>query len=98
MYQTDPLALKDACRGISARCDLNTPWTVSPMNAMSPFGGTDNKITNDQMIKNLSTVAVSGPTWDSQPVFAWTEQWKDAPHFGHPQVFNFGYETFKPDY
>jgi len=89
-YQTDPLSLKDACRGISARCDLNDPWVGNnTLNGWSPFGGIDCKLTNDVFIKQQTTLAVAGPTWQSQPVFAWTEEWKYWPHWSHPTVFAF---------
>jgi len=96
-YQKDPLALQDACRGISARCDLNVPWATSnTMNGWSPFGATDAKMTDEQLIKSYTTQAVSGPTWDDQPPFAWTGQWADVTHHGHPQVFAFDWVGFTP--
>lgn len=38
----------------------------------------------------------SGPTWDSQPPFAWTEEWQTVPHYGHPEVFDFEFITVSP--
>jgi len=95
-YQTDPLALHDACRGISARCDLNPPWAQNTMNGYSPFGAIDSKITTNAMIYNMESTAVSGPTWDSQPPFAWTNQFPNYPNFGQPKLFAFKFETMKP--
>jgi len=98
-YQTDPLSESDACRGISARCDLNTPWAVNgTLNGWAAFGGIDSKITDNLLIQQMTAWAVSGPTWDSQPVFAWTNTWATVPHFGMPQVYNFYWEFMTPDY
>lgn len=88
-YQTDPLSLWDACRGISARCDLNTPWSNNTMNGMNAFGAIDSKITNNILIKDLTAWVISGPTWDSQPPFAWTNAWANVLHPGMPQVYDF---------
>jgi len=95
-YQTDPLSLKDACRGISARCDLNAPWVTGTMNSYGAFGGIDNKLTTSAMSPTRASMAVCGPTWDAQPPFAWTEQWQYVPHNGMPQVFAFEYEVMTP--
>jgi len=91
-YQTDPLSLQDACRGISARCDLNPPWASNPLNTyFPPFGGMDSKVTEFSMAQEMITEAVCGPTWDSQAVFAWTNQFPEAafPRYGHPSFFAF---------
>jgi len=90
-FQTDPLSLGDACRGVAARCDLNQPWSNNTLVSWSPFGGIDTKVTSDTLIKTQTTMAICGPTWDSQPVFAWTEEWKYYPHFDHPEVFAFSF-------
>jgi len=95
-YQNDPLSLQDACRGISARCDLNTPWTENTLNGFSAFGAIDGKMTDSDKSKRMESKAISGPTWDSQPPFAWTEQWKYVPHYGQPKLFAFEFETMKP--
>jgi len=95
-YQIDPLSLHDACRGISARCDLNPPWAPNTLNSYSAFGGVDSKITEASISNVMKTLAVSGPTWDAQAVFAWTNQWKYYPHFGHPNVFNFPWVYLQP--
>jgi len=95
-WQTDPLSLHDACKSISARCDLNPPWATATLNNYSAFGATDAKITDNIMITSLQTLAVNGPTWDSQPPFAWTREWSAVPHFGHPHVFAFNWETIQP--
>jgi hypothetical protein len=98
-YQTDPLSLGDACRGISARCDLNTPWaTNGTLNGWAAFGGIDSKITNNLLIKQMAAWAVCGPTWDNQPVFAWTKTWASVPHYGMPVVYDFTWELLSPDF
>eukprot|EP01123_Difflugia_compressa_P005486 TRINITY_DN172_c0_g1_i5.p1 TRINITY_DN172_c0_g1~~TRINITY_DN172_c0_g1_i5.p1 ORF type:complete len:523 (+),score=92.62 TRINITY_DN172_c0_g1_i5:74-1642(+) len=88
-YQSDPLSLQDACRGISARCDLNVPWANNTLNSYSAFGGIDSKITSNILASKQQAWVVSGPTWDSQPPFAWTKQWNDVPHYGQADVFDF---------
>lgn len=96
-YQNDPLSLHDACRGISARCDLNVPWaTNNTMNGWSAFGGIDCKITDNIRSADMIAEAVSGPTWEFQPPFAWTNQWTSVPSFGQPKVFAFDFETMSP--
>jgi len=40
-------------------------------------------------VKKGITKAVNGPTWDSQPVFAWTEEWSDIYSGGMVKVFDF---------
>jgi len=96
-FQNDPFSLQDACRGISARCDLNTPWTpAGSLNGWSAFGGIDCKVTNSKMTPQLHSKAVSGPTWDNQPPFAWTDTWVQTPSYGQPKVFDFDFETMRP--
>jgi len=95
-WQTDPLALKDACRGISARCDLNPPWVVNSLNGYVAFGAIDCKVTDSTLVKKLESEAVSGPTWESQPPFAWTNEWKNVPHYGQPLLFAFQFENMSP--
>lgn len=96
-FQTDPLSLRDACRGISARCDLNTPWSNNTLNGFSAFGGIDSKITDNILIQNHTCWAVNGPSWDNQPPFAWTDTWKHVPHYGMPDLFDFTFQIM-PDF
>jgi len=95
-YQSDPLSLKDACRGISARCDLNTPWSENTLNSMTAFGGIDSKITDNLLVPKLVSTSVTGPTWDSQPPFAWTRQWSTVPKFGLPIIYAFDFVQMSP--
>jgi len=97
-WQTDPLSLHDACRGISARCDLNPPWASATLNGYSAFGATDSKITDEKLSRSMSSTAVCGPTWDSQPPFAWTRQWQYVPQYGLPHLYAFNWETMKPQF
>jgi len=97
-YQTDPLSLHDACRGISARCDLNPPWAKDTLNDYSPFGGVDSKVSSNWLSSTQTSEIVCGPTWKSQPVFAWTNEWPSSvyPHWGQPAVFNFDWISIAP--
>ncbi|XP_077509296.1 putative phospholipase B-like 2 [Amblyomma americanum] len=76
---------------ISSRYDLIDPsgkYDVPGMHRRS-VGGIDMKLTNYSMFKSLEFVGISGPTWDSQPVFQWsTSGFKDS-HNGHPDRWNF---------
>jgi len=93
-YQNDPLSLQDACKQIAARCDLNTPWSNNTLNGFSAFGAIDTKVTDEILMKTTMTSSeiICGPTWDSQPPFAWTSQWANAgPHFGTPNIFAYDF-------
>jgi hypothetical protein len=93
-YQTDPNSLKDACRGIAARCDLNTPWDAKgTLNGVAAFGAIDCKVGSSEWIPLRQSLIVAGPTWDTQPPFAWTKRWATVPHFGQPTVFAFDWVT-----
>jgi len=101
-WQTDPLSLGDACRGIAARCDLNSPTpcstAIKTLNGASAFGAIDGKITSNELSTTLSADIISGPSWDSQPPFAWTRQWKNKTHLGLPSLFNFSWLNKKPQF
>ncbi|XP_003386071.2 PREDICTED: putative phospholipase B-like 2 [Amphimedon queenslandica] len=97
-FQFDPLS---ACNctppysgeyAISARSDLNPANGTYPIPALKRrcHGGTDNKLTNSEMVKSLSCLATSGPTHSQQPVFKWsTSGFQDTPPLGHPDEFDF---------
>jgi len=90
-WQTDPLSLGNACNSISSRCDLNPP-ELGP----AAFGGIDAKLSDFKHVPYLLTKAVMGPTWDSQPVFAWTSEWDDVAHYGEVQVYDFEFVDMQP--
>ena len=48
------------------------------------------------MSKTRTSNAVAGPTWDSQPVFAWTDEWSYIAHYGQVQVYDFTYIEMAP--
>ncbi|KAL9980614.1 hypothetical protein ACROYT_G009222 [Oculina patagonica] len=91
---------------ISARSDLNPADGYYPFSLLGHrnHGATDCKVTSSGLFnfKNasfpytpLSCIAVSGPTYDQQPVFRWsTSGWKRP--MGHPDGWNFKPEKFTP--
>ncbi|XP_062613550.1 citron Rho-interacting kinase-like, partial [Saccostrea cucullata] len=100
---TPPYSAENA---ISARCDLNPADGKYPFGALGhrSHGGTDMKLTNSAMFKDLQFVAISGPTYDQLPPFQWSlVDFRDTtPHIGQPDVFKFdpimfdGTTDFKP--
>ena len=101
-WQSDPLSLGDACRGISARCDLNDPLvtqaqgcrTNTTMNGFSAFGAIDGKVVDDVLMASLTTIAVAGPSWQDQPPFAWTTTWANISCIECPRVYAFDWRSF----
>jgi len=97
-WQNDPLSAKGyegpeepraPENAIAARYDLH-PWP----NVTRAFGNTDGKICAARGCLALRFDAVSGPTADQQPAFAWRGRWADSPHYGQPEVFDFGWVSF----
>jgi len=83
-YKNDPLSGGDPGNAISSRFDLE-PFG----NNSIPFGGVDSKITSFKMFnKELSCIAISGPTDQSLPPFSW-ENWSYIPHPGQPETWQF---------
>ena len=39
--------------------------------------------------------AVSGPTYESQPIFWWSNAWNSVPHKELPLVYNFDFVEMK---
>lgn len=94
----DPLAIGDACNGISARCDLN-PFQHESYDC---FGAIDAKIAEWRPSSDdLSFSAVSAPTRShGAPAFSWSsvdttvDGCKPHEHVGHPDTFDFGWHVF----
>lgn len=83
-YRNDPLSLGSPANAISSRFDLTTS---------NPFivGGIDSKITSSALLAENACFAISGPSHQSLPPFAWVGPWASFPHIGQPTVFNFNY-------
>merc|ERR1712232_786833 len=100
--RTDPLAVGNACNGISARCDLN-PIASDDFDC---FGAIDIKVATSRLFdmatnSSLAFYATMAPSWndmDNAP-FRWSQQGqgcKQYAHTGQPDKCNFTMFTF-PD-
>ena len=59
------------------------------------LGNTDAKMVGRADVLAMRLEAVSGPTHDDQPPFAWTAKTDGlAPHYGQPALFNFSWTVF----
>lgn len=98
-YLHDPLSQCQQCdprpnaeNAIAARSDLNPANGSYPFYALTrrPHGATDVKLTNRTLFQKMQFWAISGPTYDQQPVFRWsTSGFDDVKHDGHPDVWDF---------
>ncbi|KAK8808636.1 hypothetical protein WA158_008537 [Blastocystis sp. Blastoise] len=82
-----------ASLAISCRGDLNDPNGTYPLKGMG-WGNhvnTDGKIISKQLFeKQYASQIISGPTHQGLPPFQWsTSLFKDLPHEGLPDIFNF---------
>jgi hypothetical protein len=91
-FPNDPSASNPG-EGISARYDLES----KTLNNLS--GGIDCKVTNFELAKTLTSVAVSGPTNENNRnliPFDWTKINKNIKREGVPTKFNFPYILMSP--
>jgi len=110
-FQHDPLSTQ-GCTGnppssaenaIAARDDLNPASGVYPIGALGhrDHAAIDAKYTSYSHMTapgGMVAVAVSGPTWDQQPVFAWSTTTPDIaalPHEGQPDSWAMPWVTLK---
>ena len=98
-FKNDPLSRCDCSPpysgeyAIAARSDLNDPKGRYPFGALSfrPHGAIDVKITNADLLPKLEMVATSGPTYEQQPPFQWSNtKIVGVRHTGQPNLFKFG--------
>jgi hypothetical protein len=88
--QTNKNIMKtDHLNTISPRYDLSTHSDLR-----RPAGGIDTKITSFNLVSQQTVVAISGPsTLEGAKPFSWN-LWPHEPHFGLPEFWNFGWNTF----
>jgi len=91
-YQNDPYAGKSPWNAICSRGDL----------AGSPDGCLDGKAGSASLWAEKKALAVNGPTQGSAfggplPPFSWA-QFPATPHEGLPDVYQFEFETMRPDW
>ena len=65
-----------------------------PLKVRNAFGNTDAKICKASDCLALRFSAISGPTADDQPPFAWEGEWESSAHIGHPLLWNFSWVDF----
>jgi hypothetical protein len=97
-WQTDPLSMKNSCRSIACRADLETDLAL-----WGPHGAVDAKMSSYMLSSSpidahITPVvyAILGPTHDSQPPFCWSQftdvtdmAGHDVQHRGHPSCFKY---------
>jgi len=97
-WKRDPLSHGNPGIAISSRFDLVRKNNTDPFLDNAPFGGVDSKVTMTSMVKSLSCFAQSGPTYDNQEPFVWGNNWKTISRQGLPNVWNFSWVEFGPNY
>jgi hypothetical protein len=94
MFPNDP-SQNNAGHGISARFDLGEKGNLNLS------GGIDCKVINSELISNLSTLMVSGPTTENNEnlkVFKWSDfDDLDIKHTGLPDKYDFKWLLASPD-
>jgi len=89
-YKNDPLSLGNPGYSIASRYDLRITNSKA-------FGAVDSKVTSYKLALNLESDIICGPTYFTQPVFEWNEQWSNVSHVGQPTRFEFNYVRIGPD-
>ena len=103
--QHDPLA---ACNctppysgvnGVAARDDLSDPNGTYPFDTLScgTLVAIDSKVTSSALFSSgLACLAISGPTYDQQPVFQFsTSLFANLTHVGVPDRFDFPWQLME---
>jgi Phospholipase B len=105
-FQTDPLSIagmgceggaRNSANAIASRYDLNKESSDNcDSGGQFAFGSIDSKVTSLQTaFPSLRWLAISGPTYEGQPVFAFSNSTiKDVPHRGLPDAWQFPWVTF----
>lgn len=100
-FRNDPLAVCNctppytAIAAIAARNDLNDPngYYPVPTYGFRGSGAIDAKVTSKKLMNRLEFVAISGPTYEQQPPFVWSQARGNIPtqlrHRGQPDAFKF---------
>jgi hypothetical protein len=79
----------DYLNTISPRYDL-----TNRVELRRPAGGIDTKIVSYESVSQQTVYAISGPsTLKGASPFSWSN-WSDEPHYGLPEHWNFGWNTF----
>ena len=56
-------------------------------------------VTTSKMQATLSSVAISGPTYESLPPFVWSQSnFSHVPHYGQPDAWKFPWITMQPQW
>eukprot|EP00929_Paragymnodinium_shiwhaense_P001857 TRINITY_DN102069_c0_g1_i1.p1 TRINITY_DN102069_c0_g1~~TRINITY_DN102069_c0_g1_i1.p1 ORF type:complete len:622 (+),score=159.61 TRINITY_DN102069_c0_g1_i1:130-1995(+) len=92
-FQTDPLAMGNPCNQLACRGDLYNATKKA-------FGAVDAKYTSYAHTRARQVVAISGPSYDDQVVFDWTQTdpaVQKASHVGQPDRFEFPWMVMNTD-
>ncbi len=60
-----------------------------------PFGGTDTKLANLEMLHKVTAIVKAGPTNQMQPTFTWND-WNHTYHRGLPISYDFEWTVMSP--
>lgn len=87
-FQADPFSEQLANNTICARKDLMDP----PLS----YGCIDGKITSAELMQDMSTWVISGPTSDDQEPFTWSKTAFTDRHYNQSDTFAYSFELFTP--